>query len=144
MAFVEIKPLSKGRAAIDRRSITTLNINKQGDAQGQASQRYQMAIRPSLELMKAMRWQIGDRVSVLVDNSDPRIFLLKRVTHGGYAISYGGGADGKKGSAPRIHITKPEHIPFKQGERYECDGFHEEGGGAVLMFELVGDRQLDL
>ena len=135
MAFIELQPNhsrgGKRRGRTIDTSVSTIALYKsrrRGD-----EQLYQLSIRLAQDLVKQMRWQIGDRVKVLVDDEAPHKLLIQRVTSGGWALSYSGDKQ-KTVKKYRVHITSYAGINILPNERYFCTGFVEEHGGAVLDF----------
>lgn len=135
MAFIEIcaNTSSSGRMR-GRRSdttLTTMAVTKSGIVNG--VQRYQLSIRLSQDLVKQMRWQLGDRIKVLADDKKPNMLLLQRVTTGGWALSTSGAKE-KFNNKLRIQISNYAGVNMTPGARYKCKGFSEDHGGAVLLF----------
>lgn len=132
MAFVELRASASGRG---RRSTnttaSTMALHKSGSRDGEPT--YQLSIRLAQDLVLQMRWQIGDRLKVLVDDEAPHKLLLQRVTSGGWALSYAGGKQ-QAVKKYRVQITRYTGINVAPGDRYSCIGFTEAHGGAVLEF----------
>ena len=135
MAFIELcASTSRGRGVRGRPSdteVTTMSLTKSGVFND--AQRYNLSIRLSQDLVKQMRWQFGDRIKVMADDAKPHRLLLLRVTSGGWALSHGGGK-GQDNKKLRIQISSHPDVKVAPGERYQCVGFSEEHGGAVLDF----------
>jgi len=132
MAFLEISTTrARGRRAADDET-SSMALHKSGTRSGVPT--YQLSIRLSNNLIKHMRWQIGDRVKVLIDDEHENTVLFKRVPTGGWAISYAGG---KKQAVKkhRVQISNFTGIKIAHGELYSCKDFVEAHGGAVLQFE---------
>ena len=139
MAFIELKANAsrcgkRGRTADHK--VSTMGLHKSGNRNGTPT--YQLSIRLSQELVTQMRWQIGDRVQVLIDDETPHKLLLRRVTSGGWALSYAGGKT-QTVKKYRVQITSYTGINVAPGDRYACNGFTEEHGGAVLQFAKVAE-----
>lgn len=135
MAFIEIQPNhargGKRRGRTADTSVSTMALHK--SRRRVDEQTYQLSIRLAQDLVKQMRWQIGDRIKVLVDDEAPHKLLFQRVISGGWSLSYAGGKQ-KTVNKYRIRITSYAGINVLPGERYFCAGFVEEHGGAVLQF----------
>ena len=140
MAFIELQPnharggKRRGRAADT--SVSTMALHKSGRRGDE--QTYQLSIRLAQDLVKQMRWQIGDRLKVLVDDEAPHKLMIQRVTSGGWALSYAGGKQ-QTVKKYRVQITSYAGINVLPSERYFCAGFVEEHGGAVLQFVRATD-----
>lgn len=135
MAFIELQPNhargGKRRGRVADTSVSTMALHKSGRRGDE--QTYQLSIRLAQDLVKQMRWQIGDRLKVLVDEELPHKLLIQRVTSGGWALSYAGGKQ-QTVKKYRVQITSYAGINVLPGECYLCSGFTEEHGGAVLQF----------
>lgn len=132
MAFVEIsKSRARGRRMSDD-SASSMALHKSGSRNGAPT--FQLSLRLSNNLVKHMRWQIGDRVKVLIDDERENTILLQRVPVGGWAISYAGG---KKQAVKkhRVQISNFTGINIAHGELHSCKQFEEAHGGVVLQFE---------
>ena len=140
MAFIELRANESlgGRRGgrIADTTASTMALHKSGNRNGVPT--YQLSIRLAQDLVKQMRWQIGDRVKVLVDDETPHKLLLQRVTSGGWALSYAGGKT-QTVKKYRVQTTSYTGINVAPGDRYVCNGFTEEHGGAVLQFAKVAE-----
>jgi hypothetical protein len=111
MPIVWTQPKHQGRPAGYVGAIS-YSLNKSGISTKTKQQQFQFVVRISAQLMKEMRWVIGDRVQLGYDTENKQ-FILKRDASGYALTSLSGREKHAKGAceAARVQIKQPAFIP---------------------------------
>ena len=107
--------------------------------------RHSLSITISEDVMKKSRMIIGDRVEVMFDDADQTLVLVRRVQHGGYAISNGTKpAKQNAGECMRgnIKFSLPEKLPFSHGDVFAEKDLQITPEGIVIQFEKIASSDL--